>query len=253
MRPDGRKPDELRPVQFTPGYLKHAEGSVLIEVGDTRVICAASVDHRVPNWLRETKKGWVTAEYGMLPRATTSRTTREATRGRPAGRSQEIQRLIGRSLRAVIDRARLGERTLWVDCDVIQADGGTRTAAITGAFVAVVLAAEKMYEKGWVNAPFLLDELAATSVGIVAGTPLLDLAYGEDSDAEVDLNVVRTGSGAYVEVQGTAEAQPFPRQTLDALLSLADDGIDQLITKQRELLGDRLDRFMIHKKPAVAP
>ena len=239
-------------MRFTPGYLKNAEGSVLIEVGETRVVCSVSVDHRVPNWLRDAKKGWVTAEYGMLPRATTTRMTREATRGRPSGRTQEIQRLIGRSLRAVIDLARLGERTLWVDCDVIQADGGTRTAAITGAFVAVALAAEKMYDKGWVNAPFLRDQVAATSIGIVAGTPLLDLAYKEDSGAEVDMNVVRTGSGGYVEVQGTAEAEPFPRETLDRLLGLADDGIDHLIAKQREVLGDLLDRFTIGRKPVAS-
>ncbi|MGD8377275.1 MAG: ribonuclease PH [Acidobacteriota bacterium] len=249
MRKDGRQADDLRPVRMTPGFNKHAEGSVLIEVGDTRVICTASVEHRVPPWLREQKRGWVTAEYGMLPRATTDRVMRESSRGKPSGRTQEIQRLIGRSLRAVVDTVRLGERTVWLDCDVIQADGGTRTAAITGAFVALALCGHKMYEKGWVNAPFLTDQVAATSVGIVGGKALLDLAYDEDSAADVDMNVVRTGAGAYVEVQGTAEADPFPRATLDQLLGLADAGIDRLLELQREVLGDGLAKLM---KPRTA-
>jgi ribonuclease PH len=188
----------------------------------------------------------------MLPRATGDRTLREASRGKQGGRTLEIQRLIGRSLRAVVDPARLGERTLWVDCDVIQADGGTRCASITGAFVALVLAGEKMYDKGWVNAPFLKDQVAATSVGIVAGNALLDLAYAEDSTAEVDMNVVRTGDGAYVEVQGTAEAHPFPRATLDQLLGLADEGIDRLMVIQRDVLGSKLAKFLIPKKAAAA-
>jgi ribonuclease PH len=253
VRTDDRTPSDLRPVRFTPDFQKHAEGSVLVELGDTKIACTVSVDHRVPPWLRDAKQGWVTAEYGMLPRATTSRTIREAARGRPSGRTQEIQRLIGRSLRAVIDLQKLGERTLWCDCDVIQADGGTRTAAITGAFVALVLASEKMYEKGWINVPFIIDEVAATSVGIVDGTPLLDLAYEEDSKADVDMNVVRTGEGLYVEVQGTAESRAFPRETLDQLLTLADDGIDHLIAMQRELLGSRLEKAMIPKKAAPTP
>ena len=251
MRQDDRKPDELRPVRITPDYVKHAEGSVLIEIGDTRVICTASVDHRVPNWLRDQKRGWVTAEYGMLPRATGDRMVREASRGRLSGRTQEIQRLIGRSLRAVVDMQKLGERTIWVDCDVTQADGGTRTAAITGAFAALALAGEMMYDKGWVNAPFLRDQVAATSVGVVAGTPILDLAYAEDSTADVDLNVVRTGMGAYVEIQGTAEKDPFSRDSLQALLDLADAGIDRLLAAQREALGSRLDKILQSAKQTV--
>ena len=252
MREDGRKPEELRPVKITPGFTKHAEGSVLIEVGDTRIICTASIDHKVPPWLKDGRKGWVTAEYGMLPRATTGRTVREASRGKPSGRTQEIQRLIGRSLRAIVDRTKMGERTIWVDCDVIQADGGTRTAAITGGFVALALAAKKMYEMGWVNAPFLTDQVAATSVGVVAGETLLDLAYTEDSKAEVDMNIVRTGAGAYVEVQGTAESNPFPRETLDRLLVLADQGIDDLLEVQRAAIGDEFDRLVIGRNSAVA-
>jgi ribonuclease PH len=251
VRKDGRKPEELRPVKFTLDYAKHAEGSVLIEVGDTRVMCTASVDHKIPNWLREKKQGWVTGEYGMLPRATSTRVIRESAKGKVSGRTQEIQRLIGRSLRAVVDLQRLGERTVWVDCDVLQADGGTRTAAITGGWMALALAGERMYEKGWVNAPFLIDQLAATSVGVVDGNALLDLPYEEDSRAEVDMNIVRTGSGAYVEVQGTAESKPFPRATLQTLLGLADDGIDRLMEMQREALGDRIAKVMIPKKPAM--
>lgn len=250
VRADGRKPDDLRPVRITPDYSKHAEGSVLIEVGDTRVICMASVEHRVPNWMKDNRRGWVTAEYGMLPRATSERTMREAARGRLSGRTQEIQRLIGRSLRAVVDAPRMGERTLWIDCDVVQADGGTRTAAITGAFVAMALAAGKMYEKGWVNVPFIKDQVVATSVGVVDGAPLLDLAYLEDAAAEVDLNVVRTGAGAYVEVQGTAEASPFPRETLNALLNLADAGMERLLSLQREALEGRLEKVL---QPAGQP
>jgi ribonuclease PH len=223
---------------------------VLIEVGDTRLVCTASVEHRVPPWLRDQKVGWVTAEYGMLPRSTSDRSTREATRGKMGGRTLEIQRLVGRSLRAVVDRRKMGERTVWLDCDVIQADGGTRTAAITGAYVALVLASAKMYEKGWVNVPFLTDQVAATSVGMVNGQPLLDLAYTEDSTADVDLNVVRTGAGQYVEVQGTAEQRAFPRATLNELLDLADDGIDQLLVAQREVLGEHLTKAL---QPAGRP
>ena len=244
MRKDGRNPEDLREVRITPDFIKHAEGSVLIEVGETRVICTASVEHRVPPWLREQRLGWVTAEYGMLPRATSDRNTREASRGKLGGRTQEIQRLIGRSLRAVVDRKRLGEKTIWLDCDVIQADGGTRTASVTGAFMALVLAYGKMHEKGWVNVPFLTGQVAATSVGIVGGEAMLDLAYSEDSTAEVDLNVVRTSAGAYVEVQGTAEKDAFPRKDLDRMLDLADQGIDRLLDLQRETLGELLDNAL---------
>jgi ribonuclease PH len=209
----------------------------LIEVGETRVICTASVEDRVPPHKRNTGEGWVTSEYGMLPRATATRSMREATTGRIGGRTHEIQRLIGRSMRAVTKLAELGERTIYLDCDVIQADGGTRTAAITGAFVALVLALQRMREKDQIRTIPIQDYVAATSVGIVRGTPLLDLAYEEDSQAEVDMNVVKTGGGRYVEIQGTAETQPFGRETLEALLDLADAGIKQLIAKQREVVG----------------
>ncbi len=236
-RLDNRAPAELRPTRLVPHYLLHAEGSALIEVGRTRVICAASVEDRVPPFLKGTGKGWVTGEYGMLPRATTTRTTREATAGKVGGRTQEIQRLIGRSLRAVTRLGELGERTIWIDCDVIQADGGTRTASITGGFVALVLALRKLREQGAIATMPIDDYVAATSVGVVDGVPLLDLAYDEDARAEVDMNVVKTGRGRYVEVQGTAEGAPFERATLDALLELADAGLRQLIALQRELVG----------------
>jgi ribonuclease PH len=234
-RADQRSPTELRPVVLTPNYLIHAEGSVLIEVGRTRVVCAASVEDRVPPFLRGSGKGWVTAEYGMLPRATTTRSTREASSGKVGGRTQEIQRLIGRSLRAIARLEELGERTIWVDCDVIQADGGTRTASITGAFVALVLALDRLRQQGALSAIPVTDYVAATSVGLVDGTPLLDLAYDEDSRAEVDMNVVKTGDGRYVEVQGTAEGAPFTRETLDALLELASRGIEELVAAQRSI------------------
>jgi ribonuclease PH len=237
MRLDGRRIDQLRPTTIAPNYLVHAEGSVLIEVGRTRVICTASVEERVPPFLRNSGKGWVTAEYGMLPRATTTRTQREASAGKVGGRTQEIQRLIGRSLRSVTRLSELGERTVWVDCDVIQADGGTRTAAITGGFVALALALQKMKEQGQIGAIPLDDYVAATSVGRVDGEPLLDLAYDEDSRAEVDMNVIKTGSGRFIEVQGTAEGPPFERRTLDALLALADTGIAQLVDIQRAIVG----------------
>ena len=236
-RLDGRTADAVRPTRITPDYLVHAEGSVLIEVGRTRVICTASVEDRVPPFLRGSGKGWVTAEYGMLPRATSTRTTREATAGKVGGRTQEIQRLIGRSLRSVASLAELGERTVWLDCDVIQADGGTRTASITGAFVALVLALERIRGQGAIPRVPVTDYVAATSVGIVAGTPLLDLAYDEDSRAEVDMNVVKTAGGKFIEVQGTAETNPFDRAALDALLALADAGIKALVEKQREVVG----------------
>jgi len=213
---------------------------VLIDVGRTRVICAASVEDRVPPFLRGSGKGWVTAEYGMLPRATSTRTGREATAGKVGGRTQEIQRLIGRSLRAVTALTELGERTIWVDCDVIQADGGTRTAAITGGFVALVLALERLHEQGALPRVPVTSYVAATSVGVVKGVPLLDLAYDEDSRADVDMNVVKTSDGRFIEVQGTAEAQPFDRSSLDALLALAEQGIQTLVSKQREIVGQIL-------------
>jgi ribonuclease PH len=239
-RPDNRAANTLRPTRLTPNYVKHAEGSVLIEAGDTRVICTASVEDRVPPFRRNTGKGWVTAEYGMLPRATTTRNQREASTGKVGGRTQEIQRLVGRSLRAVTRLEELGERTIWVDCDVIQADGGTRTASITGGFVALVLALQKLREQGVIAAMPVSDYVAATSVGIVAGEPLLDLAYEEDSRADVDMNVVQTGDGRFVEVQGTAEAAPFGRDALITLLDLAQEGIRQLNALQREIIGAHL-------------
>ncbi len=237
MRTDKRPADQLRDTKLTPHYLEHAEGSVLIEAGRTRVICAASVEDRVPPFLRNSGKGWVTAEYGMLPRSTTTRTQREATAGKIGGRTQEIQRLIGRSLRSVTKLSALGERTIWIDCDVIQADGGTRTASITGAFVALALALETLRKREVVTDIPLLDYVAATSVGIVDGEPLLDLAYEDDSRADVDMNIVKTGNGRFVEVQGTAEAMPFGREALISLLDLADLGIRQLVEKQRALVG----------------
>jgi ribonuclease PH len=237
MRIDSRQNDELRPTTLTPHYLLHPEGSVLIEAGRTRVICTASVEDRVPPFLRGTGKGWVTAEYGMLPRATSTRTTREASSGKVGGRTQEIQRLIGRSLRAVTALDALGERTVWVDCDVIQADGGTRTASITGGFVALVLALEKLRAAGALPRIPVHGYVAATSVGVVGGQPMLDLAYEEDSRADTDMNVVQTGDGRFIEVQGTAEAEPFSRDALDALLALAAGGIQQLVALQREIVG----------------
>jgi ribonuclease PH len=237
MRSDQRPADELRDTAITPNYLMHAEGSVLIEAGHTRVICTASVEDRVPGFLRNTGKGWVTAEYGMLPRATSTRMQREASAGKVGGRTQEIQRLIGRSLRSVTNLAALGERTIWIDCDVIQADGGTRTASITGAFVALALALEKLRARDVVKSIPLSDYVAAISVGIVDGEPLLDLAYDDDSRADVDMNIVKTGNGRYIEVQGTAEAEPFGREALMMLLDLADRGLAQLVEKQRAIVG----------------
>ncbi|HTI38800.1 MAG TPA: ribonuclease PH [Vicinamibacterales bacterium] len=237
-RTDGRSTSDLRPTTITPGFLAHAEGSVLIEVGRTRVICAASIEDRVPPFLRNTGKGWVTAEYGMLPRATSTRTQREASAGKIGGRTQEIQRLIGRSLRSVTRLTDLGERTIWIDCDVIQADGGTRTASITGGFVALALALQRMKELALIREVPLTDFVAATSVGIVDGAALLDLAYDEDSRAEVDMNFVKTGQGKFIELQGTAEGQPFDRRALDALMELADAGIKQLVEMQKAIVGD---------------
>jgi ribonuclease PH len=236
-RQDGRAADAIRPTRLTPDFTMHAEGSILIEVGRTRVICTASVEERVPPFLRGTGKGWVTAEYGMLPRSTSTRMQREATSGKVGGRTQEIQRLIGRSLRSVTNLAELGEKSIYVDCDVIQADGGTRTASITGGFVALVLALERLRSKGVIPRVPMTDYVAATSVGVVAGEGLLDLAYDEDSNAEVDMNVVKTSDGRFIEVQGTAETKPFDRASLDALLALADKGIKDLIEKQREIVG----------------
>ena len=242
MRSDGRLDEQLRPTRMTPSYLAHAEGSVLIEAGRTKVICSASVEDRVPPFRRNSGRGWVTAEYGMLPRATTTRTQRESTAGRVGGRTQEIQRLIGRSLRAVTRMEELGERTITLDCDVIQADGGTRTASITGAFVALVLALQKMREQDLIRTMPVSDFVAAASVGIVNGEPMLDLAYVEDSKADVDMNIVKTGSGQYIEVQGTAEALPFGREALNQLLDLADSGMRQLFALQRGLVGQYLEK-----------
>lgn len=236
-RADGRAPDRMRPVRIRVGVQKYAEGSALIELGDTRVLCAASLEEGVPAWLRGEGRGWVTAEYGMLPRATAERTPREATRGRPSGRTLEIQRLVGRSLRAAFDLRALGERTLWIDCDVLQADGGTRTAAVTGGFVAAALAAARLVESGVLAASPVREFVAATSVGIVGEELLLDLDYGEDSTARFDMNVVATASGRLVEVQGTAEGEPVARETFEALLDLALRGVARLVRAQRRALG----------------
>ncbi len=240
MRPDGRQPNQMRPVTITRDFLRHAEGSVLIEVGDTKVICAASVEDRVPPFLRDTGQGWVTAEYGMLPRSTKTRTPREGSSGRPSGRTFEIQRLVGRSLRGVTDLKALGPRTLWIDCDVLQADGGTRTAAVTGAYVALADALQYLRKNGFISSLPLKDFVAATSVGVVEEQVVLDLCYAEDSVAEVDMNVVMTGSGKFVEVQGTAEDSPFDRAALDGMLQVASTGIQDLIAMQRRLLAERL-------------
>jgi ribonuclease PH len=236
MRIDGRTNDQLRPVTFTRNYTKYAGGSVLVEMGDTKVICTAMVEESVPSFMRNQKRGWLTAEYTMLPASSRDRISRESTRGKVGGRTHEIQRLIGRSLRSIVDLSKLGERTIWIDCDVIQADGGTRTASITGAFVAVIDALILLKkEKKIVEIP-VRDYLAAVSVGVIDGECRLDLNYAEDSRAEVDMNVVMTGAGAYVEVQGTAEAAPFSRKEADQLLDLAAGGIETLVAKQRELL-----------------
>ena len=237
MRIDGRNPDELRPVRITPHVNKYAEGSVLIEVGDTRVYVTATVEDKVPPFLRGQGRGWVTAEYSLLPRSTETRTQRESVRGHLQGRTMEIQRLIGRALRAVVDLERLGERTVIVDADVLQADGGTRTAAITGGFVALAFAFERLRERGEIAEIPLVDFLAATSVGIVGDVPLLDLNFAEDSEARVDMNVAMTGSGRYVEIQGSGEGSPFSRTELEELLPLAERGIQRLVEIEREVLG----------------
>ena len=236
-RPSGRANDALRTVRITRGFTRHAEGSVLVEFGETRVLCTASVEDRVPPFLRGKGQGWLTAEYGMLPRATHTRSDREAARGKQSGRTQEIQRLIGRSLRAVVDLERLGERTIQIDCDVLQADGGTRTAAITGAWVAVHDAVEWLRGRGVLADTPLLDSVAAVSVGLWRGQAVLDLDYDEDSSCDTDMNVVITGSGGIVEVQGTAEGRPFSRVQVDALLDLAADGIGRLAIAQRQAIG----------------
>ncbi|HZR02962.1 MAG TPA: ribonuclease PH [Burkholderiales bacterium] len=237
MRPSQRASDELRPVRFSRGYTRHAEGSVLVEFGDTRVLCTASVDDKVPPFLKGKGQGWVTAEYGMLPRSTGTRMQREAASGRQSGRTQEIQRLIGRGLRAVVDLSRLGERTIQLDCDVLQADGGTRTASITGAFVALHDALSTLRSRGQLDTDPIRDFVAAVSVGVYAGTPVLDLDYEEDSACETDMNVVMTGAGGIVELQGTAEGVPFSRTQLDAMIELAAMGIGRLIALQRSALG----------------
>lgn len=241
MRPHDRAHNQLRPVNIIPNYVKFAAGSVLVETGDTRVLCTASVEERVPPFLRNSGTGWITAEYSLLPGSTPDRSSREVTKGKVSGRTSEIQRLIGRSLRAVVDTAALGERTIWIDCDVIQADGGTRTAAITGGFVAMCLALQRLVAQGVISKIPLTDYVAATSVGMVGGELRLDLEYVEDSTADVDMNVVMTGRGQLVEVQGTGEGATFDRDQLDGMLDLAAAGIKQLIAQQQELLGEELN------------
>jgi ribonuclease PH len=231
-RPSGRAPDELRPIKITRRFTRHAEGSVLVEFGETRVLCTASVEETVPGFLRNKGQGWVTAEYGMLPRATHTRSGREAAKGKQSGRTQEIQRLIGRALRAVVDLKGLGERTITLDCDVLQADGGTRTAAITGSYVALMDAVESLINRRLLKSNPIHGQVAAVSVGIYAGVPVLDLDYDEDSAAETDMNVVMNNGGGFIEVQGTAEGHAFRREELDALLNLASTGIGQLLSRQ---------------------
>lgn len=236
-RPNNRQHDEMRPVRLTPGFTKNPDGSVLVQAGDTMVLCTAMIEPKVPGFLKGTGTGWVTAEYSLLPSSTDTRTQREASRGKITGRTSEIQRLIGRSLRVVVDMKVLGERTVWIDCDVLQADGGTRTAAITGSFVALCLALMKLQAEGIIKEMPITDYVAATSVGIVDGEVVLDLEYIEDSRADVDMNVVMTGQGKFVEVQGTAEGQPFSRAKLDELLLLAEKGIQEIIALQANIIG----------------
>jgi len=237
MRPSGRTPDQLRPVSLEPGFSRHAEGSCLVRFGDTHVLCTASVDERVPPWMRNTGRGWVTAEYGMLPRSTHTRTDREAARGKQSGRTQEIQRLIGRSMRAVVDLTAMGERQINIDCDVLQADGGTRTASITGSWVALHFAFERLVKEGKLLTNPITGQVAAVSCGLWEGTPVLDLDYPEDSKAQADANFVLTGSGGIVEVQGTAEDKPFTEQEFIALLELAKKGVSELTRLQRLAIG----------------
>ncbi|CAM3430755.1 ribonuclease PH [Marinicrinis lubricantis] len=243
MRADGRKPDDLRNIVITPHVNKYAEGSVLIEAGETKVICTASVEERVPPFMKGQGKGWITAEYSMLPRATQVRNQREAARGKLGGRTMEIQRLIGRALRSVVNLEALGERTITLDCDVIQADGGTRTTSITGAFVAMTMAVDKLAQQHNLSKFPITDYLASVSVGVVQGEPVLDLNYAEDSNAKVDMNVVMTGEGAFVEVQGTGEEAPFTKQEMEALLQLAESGIQELIGKQKAILGSAAEKI----------
>ncbi|NLG85290.1 MAG: ribonuclease PH [Firmicutes bacterium] len=240
VRIDGRGPEDLRPVRIERNYLKYPEGSVLIEVGETRVICTATVEDKVPLWLRGSGQGWITAEYAMLPRATQQRNPRDVTRGKPSGRTVEIQRLVGRALRAVVDLSALGDRTIWIDCDVLQADGGTRTAAVTGAFVALVDALARLFPDQEVLPVY--DFLAATSVGLLDGQPLLDLTYAEDARVQVDLNLVMTGRGRIVEIQGTAEGAPFSREEFQAMLAVAEKGLNELLLLQAEVLGENAAR-----------
>lgn len=244
MRNDQRKVNNLRPITIIPNFVKHPEGSVLIQVGDTKVICNASIEDRVPPFMRGQGKGWITAEYAMLPRATDQRNIRESSKGKVSGRTMEIQRLIGRALRSVVDLDKIGERTVWVDCDVIQADGGTRTASITGAFVAVVLAFGKLLEKKSIHKMPVTEFLSAISVGVLPdGTEILDLNYEEDSKAAVDMNIVMTGSGEFVEIQGTGEEATFTANQLQNMLQLANEGMEQILVKQKETLGNLADRI----------
>lgn len=243
MRSDGRKAKQLRPILITPAYLKTADGSVLIEVGDTKVICTAKLEERVPPFLRNSGKGWITAEYGMLPGSSRERIGRESARGRVGGRTHEIQRLIGRSLRAVADLKSLGERTIWIDCDVIQADGGTRTASITGAYVALVEAVRSWLDRGIIKTDPIKDSVAAVSIGIIDGKILLDLCYEEDSRADVDMNFVMTGSGKYIEVQGTAESVPFTRKQMEHMAEIAQDGICELLKAQKKALASQSENI----------
>lgn len=237
MRPDGRKLTKLRPLLITPSYLKTADGSVFIEMGDTKVICTAKLEERVPPFLRNSGKGWITAEYGMLPGSSQQRIGRESSRGRVGGRTHEIQRLIGRSLRAVVDLSCLGERTVWIDCDVIQADGGTRTASITGAYVALMEATRNWRERGVINVDLIRDSVAAVSIGIVEGRILLDLCYEEDSKADVDMNFVMTGSGKFIEVQGTAENSPFTQKQMERMTDIARQGIKEILKVQKKVIA----------------
>ena len=237
MRSDGRKAKQLRPLSITPSYIKTADGSVLIEVGDTKVICTAKLEERVPPFLRNSGKGWITAEYGMLPGSSQVRIGRESARGKIGGRTHEIQRLIGRSLRAIADLKSLGERTIWIDCDVIQADGGTRTASITGAYVALVEAVRRWLSKGIINVDPIRDSVAAVSIGLVDGKILLDLAYDEDSRADVDMNFVMTGSGKFIEVQGTAESAPFTKKQMEHMTEVAQEGIRELLKAQKKIVA----------------
>jgi ribonuclease PH len=243
MRPDGRKNNEIRDVKVHRNFIGAAEGSVLISMGNTRVICTASIEDRVPLFLRDQKKGWITAEYSMLPRATQARVVRESSTGRISGRTHEIQRLIGRALRSVVDLSVIGERTIWMDCDVIEADGGTRTAAITGAFICLSDALKYALRNGLIDKTPLKDYLAAISVGVVNGEPRIDLCYSEDSTAEVDMNVVMTGDGKIVEIQGTAEGTPFSKTALDSLMKLAEEGINSLINMQKKLIEDEVINY----------